>query len=413
VNAADSYQLIESPQQLQRLGEALRDVQRLAIDTEFVSEYSYRAQLCLLQLAWPTAQQRGVHLAVIDAHSAGDLTPLWHLLAEAGRETVVHSGREEMLFCHRAIGRWPARVFDVQIAAGLVGYEYPASYASLVSKVLGVAASKGETRTDWRRRPLSPHQLAYALDDVRYLLPLSDKLRNRLKRLGRLAWLEEETGHWLAQLEVNLPRHRWRNVPRIGSLSRRELGVLQALWHWRDELAMRRNTPPQKVLRDDLVVELARRATSDPHRIQAVRGLERRDFRPLIPQLARCIEQALQIPEEDLPRVARKHRESPQRTLLGQFLTASLASICRRHHLAPSIVGTASDVRELIAYRLGEYRADEEPPALARGWRATIIGSVLDDLIAGRLVVRVADPRADDPLVFESNARHPETGAEA
>ncbi len=358
MNAADSYQLIETHEQLLRFCKALRDVGRLALDTEFVSEYSYRAELCLLQVAWPGTGHRGVALAVIDAQRTGDLAPFWALLAEAGRETVVHSGREEMLFCQRAIGRWPAGVFDVQIAAGLVGYEYPASYGSLVSKVLGVAAAKGETRTDWRRRPLSPHQLAYALDDVRHLLPMADKLRGRHKRLGRLAWLEEETSQWLEQLEANLPRHRWRNVPRIGSLSRRELGVLRALWHWRDEMALRSNKPPQKVLRDDLIVELARRATPDPQRIQAVRGLDRRDFRPLIPQLARCIEEALRLPEEDLPRVARKHRESPQRSLLGQFLTASLASVCRRNHLAPSIVGTASDVRELLAYRLGEYRPD-------------------------------------------------------
>ncbi|HEV2970897.1 MAG TPA: HRDC domain-containing protein [Pirellulales bacterium] len=370
----------------------LAGVETIAFDTEFVSEDTYRSDLCLIQVAV------GEELAVIDPLTAGDVTPFWEAIASGGHETIVHAGREELVFCLAAAGRRPARLFDIQIAAGLVGYEYPAGYGALLAKVLGERPQKGETRTDWRRRPLSQQQIEYALDDVRYLRAIRDRLHAKLSAMGRLEWMQTEMTAWQDDVETARSAERWRRVSGTNGLSSRSLAIVRELWRWREAEAARRDSPVRRVLRDDLIVELAKRRSADPKQIRAVRGLDRGDLQRLLPKLAEHVALALDLPESELPRTER--RETPnQINLLGQFLSAALSSICRSAQIAPSIVGTASDVRELIAFRMG-YGGDE-PPALAQGWRAEIVGQLIDDLLAGRKSIRIGDPTSEEPLVFD------------
>lgn len=387
-----SYQHITSSGQFSEFVGQLAGVDTIAFDTEFVSEDTYRSDLCLIQVA--AAGQ----LAVIDPLAVGDVAPFWEAISTGHHETIVHSGREELVFCLNATGRRPTRLFDIQIAAGLIGYEYPAGYGALLAKVLGERPQKGETRTDWRRRPLSRQQIEYALDDVRYLPAMRDRLTERLQAMGRLDWMQAEMAAWQNEVDTARSAERWRRVSGTNGLSARSLAIVRELWRWRDAEAARRDSPVRRVLRDDLIVELAKRRSADPRQIRAVRGMERGDLQRLLPKIADHIATALELPEEELPRTER--RETPnQLNLLGQFLSSALTSICRSAEIAPSIVGTASDVRDLIAFRLGY--GDAEPPVLARGWRAEVVGQLIDDLLAGRKSIRVADPKSDHPLVFE------------
>ncbi len=390
-----SYHHIATPGQLAEFVPRLANADAIAFDTEFVSEDTYRSDLCLIQVA------AGDELAVIDPLAAGDVSEFWQAIAAGGHETIVHAGREELVFCLAATGRRPANLFDIQIAAGMVGYEYPAGYGALLSKVLGERPQKGETRTDWRRRPLSRQQIEYALNDVRYLRAVRDRLHEKLAALGRLEWMQAEMTAWQDEVEAHRTAERWRRVSGTNGLSARALAIVRELWRWREAEAARRDSPVRRVLRDDLIVELAKRRSADPKQIRMVRGMERGDLQRLLPKIAEHIAVALELPEEDLPRTER--RDTPnQINLLGQFLSSALTSICRSAQIAPSIVGTASDVRELIAFRLG-YGGDE-PPVLARGWRAEVVGQVIDDLLAGRKSIRIADPLSDDPLAFEPNS---------
>ena len=387
------FQHITTPKQLAEFVGRLADVETIAFDTEFVSEDTYRSDLCLIQVAV------GGELAVIDPVSAGDTKAFWEAVADGRHETIVHAGREELVFCLTATSRRPSRLFDIQIAAGLVGYEYPAGYGALLAKLLGERPQKGETRTDWRRRPLSRQQIEYALDDVRFLPAMRDRLHDKLAALGRIEWMQAEMTAWQDEVEAARTAERWRRVSGTNGLSSRSLAIVRELWRWRDAEAARRDSPVRRVLRDDLIVELAKRRSADPKQIRAIRGLERGDLQRLLPKIAEHIAQALELPESECPRTER--RETPnQLNLLGQFLSAALSSICRSAQIAPSIVGTASDVRELIAFRLGY--GDSEPPLLARGWRAEIVGQLINDLLSGNKSIRIADPKSDHPLVFES-----------
>jgi ribonuclease D len=389
------YDLITTDEQLRTFCDAIRSAPIVAFDTEFVSEDSYQPELCLVQLA-AAGQQ-----AIVDPLEIKDLAPLWQLLVAPGRETLVHAGREEFRFCLKHGGKRPSRWFDVQIAAGLIGMEYPASYGNLAGRLLGKTLDKGETRTDWRRRPLTERQLEYALQDVADLAAIREVLHLRLSKLGRLPWLEEELSTWQNDLEAFEAGEKWQRMGGVSGLSPRSLAVVRELWLWRDGEAQRRDCPARRVLRDDLIVELAKRQTADVKRIRAVRGMERGDLARYLPKISQAVETAMNYLDRDLPRLERKSTR-PQLNLLGQFLSTALGSICRSAEVAPSLAGTAQDVRDLIAYRLklGGFEPGEVP-LLASGWRAEVVGQVIDHLLSGDLSIRIADPLADEPLEFE------------
>ena len=388
-----SYTQITNDEELRVFCDRHSRAKQIALDTEFVAEHTYRPVLCLVQVA------ADEELALIDPLTIKDMLPFWVLLAKEGHETVVHAGRGEVEFCLHAVGRPPANLFDVQTGAGLVGIEYPAGYGNLITKLLGKKPNKEETRTDWRRRPLSALQIEYALDDIRFLPAIREVIGARLEDLGRVEWLQEEMASWLEEIQQAVSSERWRRVSGNSGLSARSLGIVRELWRWRESEAERRNCPVRRVLRDDLIVELARRQTADLKRIRALRGLERGDLQRQLHRLSAAIQRGLELPEGELPTAARVEC-GPQLSVLGQFLFAALGNICRQASLSPGLVGGPNDVRELIAYRAGQASA-RRPPRLAKGWRAGVIGRVFDDLLAGKIVVRVVDPASDSPLALE------------
>lgn len=388
------YEFIDSNDGLARWCSAAAGARRIAFDTEFISERSFRPHLCLVQVAVDG------RMAILDPLAIDDLAPFWSTLADGPHTTIVHAGREELSFSLRAIGRHPANLVDLQIAAGLVSTDYPAGYGSLIWKLLGRKLHKHETRTDWSRRPLSSRQLQYALDDVLYLETLYDTLSELLSERGRTAWLADEMADWQAEIETATTGERWQRVGGISNLAPRSLAIVREVWRWRETMAERRDTPVRHVLRDDLIVELARLQSADANRISHIRGLDRRDLTRAMPHLLDAIQRALDLPEKECPHL--KRNDSPsQLQLVAQLLTSILNSVCRAASVSVGLVGTVQDVRDLVAYHLKVDRAGGRPPKLARGWRAEIVGQVLEDLLDGRTCIRIADPLSDDPLAFE------------
>ena len=391
------YTYVDSATSLKQLCDELRSESQIGLDTEFVSEDCHEPDLCLVQLA----TKRGLYL--IDPKATGDVRPLWDVLTSGDVEVIVHSGREEFRFAQRATGRRLNRLFDIQIAAAFVGLEYPAAYSTLVTRLADETLEKGETRTNWRTRPLSPGQLKYALQDVIHLLEMKETLERQLHEQQREAWFAEEMQSWQSEVESSDGDDRWRRISGAASLSRRGLEILKALWLWRDGIARERNRPARRVLRDDLIVELAKRETSDLRRIRSIRGLERSELKRHLPELAELIKQAMQVPNDDLPHRFASRGNAPQFRLLGQFLVAAAGCYCRDQHIAASLVGSAQDYREYAGYHLKmiEFRGNEVPK-LEAGWRKDFIAPMLDDLLAGKLAMRIADPRDDQPLCLES-----------
>jgi ribonuclease D len=386
-------QFIETQDQFQELCNALEKADLLAFDTEFVAEDSYRPELCLVQVATDDI------LAVIDPMECGPIDRFWNLLQEPERKVIVHSGREEVLFCFRSTGKQIPSLFDIQFAAGFVGLDYPASYGNLVQKFTGNVLDKEETRSDWRRRPLTPRQLRYAAQDVRDLPAIYRILTEQLGKLERLNWLEEELAIWQSELALAERQENWHRMSGIHSLNAGALPIARALWLWRDERARSRDLPPRRILRDDLLVELARRGTSDVKRMSSLRGMEHKHLRSLVEELAAVIEEAKGAPAPKWPKRTRYGNSQPS-GMVTQFLGAALAHICKSRRIAPSIVGTADDLRDFVLYRTERQASDATPPALLSGWRASIVGRFLDDLLKGELGLALSGLGEEMPLRF-------------
>ena len=365
----------------------------VGFDTEFVSENCFRPLLCLIQVSTDKAY------AIIDTLAIENLTVFWDWLCDGDRVTIVHAAREEFLFCFRDVAKRPANLFDIQLAAGMIGCEYPAAYGNLVNRMIGVVVDKGETRTDWRQRPLTDRQMAYALEDVVHLWPVYSKLKMKLEKLNRVNWVLDEMDQWQGALEKTVTHPQWRRVSGIARLKPAQLAIVKELWIWRNKEAQRKDRTPKRVLADDLIVELARRGTSTPAQIKAIRGFGNRVQASLIVGISEAIERALKMPKSDYPQ-----RITSTKTinlgLLGQFLTTALNVLCRTEQISSSIVGTAQEVRDVAAMRLGILKLQEKPRLLT-GWRAEIVGQLIDQVLDGRVAIRVDDPKSDHPLKME------------
>ncbi len=391
-SVALQHESINTAQQLHAFCTELSDCSLIGFDTEFVSEETYRPQLCLIQVATEN------RLAIIDPMLVGDTTPFWELLTEPDRIVIAHAAREESRFCFSFTGKPIGGLFDTQLAAGFVGMEYPASLGTLVQRLVGKVLPKGETRTNWARRPLTEDQITYALQDVTDLLQMHRQLSEMAAKLDRARWLDEETGVFQQKVIDAETRENWRRVSGSSGLKPRQLEVVRQLWLWRENRAKTLDRLPRRVLRDDLIIELAKKGSTNVSKIKSVRGMERRALYDHYEDIAAAIQTALDTPDEDLPKRPRGSRQvvSP---MLSQFLSTSIACISRQHKLAPPIVGNADDVRELLGYEL-DRRAHDPKPALLKGWRGEIVGTTFRKILAGELAIRVADVKESQPLEF-------------
>jgi ribonuclease D len=370
-------------------------------DTEFVGEDTYHPRLCLIQAAAPD------RLFLIDPLSVGPLDAFWQLVVDPARVSVVHAGREEVRLCRFWTGQTPGNLFDLQLAAGLVGLVYPLGHGPLIGPLLGVRLAKGETRTEWRRRPLTPEQIRYAFDDVRCLLPAWKKLTGRLERLGRLEWAREEFDRLArtASPEEPAAEERWRKLRGLGTLDRRRLAVVRALYHWREETASRTNRPARQIVRDDLIVEIARRNPTRERDLQTLRGLPRRDHDAILETVA----SAVNLPPEEWPDAMERDQDPPQVGLTAAVLTAVLGDVCARLRLASNLVASSQDVKRLVRARLANEALPDDTP-LTQGWRAAAVLPELLAVLEGRRSLRIADLSAAAPFAYTEDAL-PKEGA--
>jgi ribonuclease D len=291
----------------------------------------------------------------------------------------------------------------VQIAAGLVGLGYPLGYGPLVMSVLRKKLTKGETLTDWRRRPLSQDQIRYAFDDVRDLLSLWKRIDAQLVKLGRSSWAKEEFASFVRRsLQEGGEAERWRKMKGVSNLDAKRLAVLRELYLWREGVAAHRNRPARTVLRDDLLVEIAKRNPKDLTDLSSLRGLGRADVHGIV----EAVELARRLPPEEWPEEAERESDSHAVQLVSSLLAVVLADWCAKQELTTPLAATASDIRKLVrACARGEKPADD--CALNIGWRRDHVLPVLLEVLQGRRALRVKSLEGDMPLEY-GHVRKPE-----
>jgi ribonuclease D len=374
---------------------------RFAFDTEFIRDESYDAQLCLIQVA--TDEE----VVLVDPTADLDVKPFWELVTEPAVTTIVHAGKEDFEVCLRATGKPPRSIFDVQIAAGFVGLGYPLSLARLVNLVLHRRIAKGQTLTDWLRRPLTNQQLRYAVEDVAYLPAISEHLTGQLKKARRTAWAREE----FAQLEdpaayerpVQQRLFKLKGTKKLDGLG---LVVLERLLDWRDRWARERNRPARAMMRDDVLVSIAKRRPRRASDLQVLRGFPQARRAHIIREILELIKETEATPQAEWPEPYKPREETPMMKAALDILSAFTRAVCHEEGLGHDLVGSTQRLRELLDYLLGEAR---DRPLLLTGWREEFIGRRLVALLEGRSELHLSGGPHD--LRLEVVSRPSKTGA--
>jgi ribonuclease D len=375
---------VDTADRLDEVVAAARSAGRVALDTEFLRERTYRARLCLVQIATKD------EVFVIDALAKIDLGRLASLVADESVEIVVHAGRQDFDLLFEDFNVVPRRVFDVQVAAGFAGYGASLSLGRLVDEVVGQKLEKGETYTDWCRRPLTSAQLHYAANDVQWLLQAADILLNKLRSLGREQWVAEELGGLEdARTYGTNPDEAWRKVSGRGTLSAKQTAVLQAVAKWREETAARRNIPRSWVVKDPTLVEIGRRAPKSLDTLKAIRGLNAREAERSGARLLEAVAEGLEGPPIPTPRQPPKEILVRTRMLLG-LADAIVRARCERAGIATEVVTTRGEIEILIADVLAN-GARSGGHRLLTGWRRELVGDAVVALTEGRVGIRVID----------------------
>lgn len=370
---------LHDTEELRALIDRARAHGRIAIDTEFMREKTYWAKLCLIQLAV------GDECAILDPLQMTDLTPLLEVMVDPTVLKVLHAGSQDLEIFYRLVGSAAAPVFDTQIAATVAGFPSQVGYARLVKDLFDVDIDKSDTFTDWARRPLTPAQIEYALNDVRYLDGAYLELTARLERDGRTAWLAGDLTALSdpALYEVR-PEEQFRRIKRVSSLSRRQLGVLQKVTAWREREAMRRDLPRRWVLSDESLVEVARRRPADASGLADIRGLNPRSLGDGVATLIQAVREGVAVSDEDLPRIDRKPRAIVDIEGVVELMGALVRVRASEHGVAVPLLATRSDLERLAS-------GERDETGLMSGWRRTIVGDDLVELVEGRLALSVSD----------------------
>ncbi|MFZ3012964.1 MAG: ribonuclease D [Nitrospira sp.] len=376
---------ITSAPALNELCEQLRDSPRLALDTEFVGEETFVPKLELIQVATEHTA------AIIDfpaVLSGGALDQFWEIVCDARVQKVVHAGRQDLdLFAVHA-GQIPKPFFDTQIAAAMVGFGPQVAYANLVQRVHGKRLDKAHTFTNWSARPLSHDQLAYALEDVTFLLAIYDHLHSRLSKLGRLQWVDEE----FSRLEGAVgetrrePQERYQRIRGWDQLKPKSAVVLRELATWREGEAKRRNVPRSRVVRDEVLLQLARQPPRHQDELRNVRGLHPSEVDRNGESILAAICAALALPPSAWPVLSRERKPEPEANGFVELLQAIVKARALEEEIAPTLLATTADLQELVEAKTNRSALDLP---LLRGWRRILVGELLLDALDGKVAFTV------------------------
>ena len=333
----------------------------IGLDTEFLRERTYRAELCLIQVS------AAGEASCIDPIAVTSLGALAEPLTAAGVVKVMHASRQDLEVLLPAVGL-VRPVFDTQVAAALAGFAAQVGYAELVRRLLGVELAKAHTRTDWSRRPLSAEQIEYALDDVRHLIPLKIALEQQLERLGRSAWLAEElAGLADARSLATDPEEAWRRIKGLRGLDPGRERLARELAAWRERRAIERNRPRGWILDDAALRELIVRVPRSAAALEAIAEIPAGVVRHCGRELLACIA-AAKLSDPPPPLDARP-RPDPLKSALAKKLGALNQALAAELGISPEVLATRRDLE-----RLAEGSDDI---AALRGWRRAVIGEKL------------------------------------
>jgi len=376
--------LISTTKELKTFCARLKKAEFITVDTEFIRERTYWARLCLIQVAGPEEA-----FAIDPLAEDIDLSPLYDLFCNKKVLKVFHACRQDLeIFFKEMDGRLPAPVFDTQIAAMVCGFGEQVSYEVLVNVLEKKQLDKSSRFTDWAQRPLTPKQLKYALADVTHLRSIYEKLGAKIEKQKRLSWLKDEFKKLLDKENyIFRPEEAWERI-KAPTHKPRALGILREIAQWREQTAQKADVPRGRILKDEMLVEIAIHAPADKEAFGKMRGMQH-GFAESEKgaQLLEAVRRGLALPEKDLPRREPRPHFPPGLAPTIDLLRVLLKLKCEEGNVASKLLATAADI-ELIA----AYGDKAEVPALS-GWRFKLFGREALDLRDGKLAIAIENNR--------------------
>ena len=366
------------------LAEACRRMAKhpfVTIDTEFLRESTYYPLLCVAQMACAD------EAVVVDTLAPGiDLSPFYALMANDRVMKVFHAARQDVEIVWHAAKLIPHPIFDTQVAAMVLGYGDSISYEQLVQRITGDTLDKSHRFTDWTRRPLSEPQLRYAISDVTHLRDVYLKLVDDLKQRGRAEWVEDEMRILTSPETYRLePGNAWQRL-KTRVRKPKELAVLIEVAAWREREAQARDVPRGRVLKDEVIADIAVQAPTSSDKLKHLRslpkGFERSRWGEAIIE---AVTRGLERDPKMLPRPARVQVAANGGAVV-ELLKVLLRMISESHHVAAKVIATVGDLERIAA----DDNADV--PALS-GWRRDLFGEKALALKHGKLALAIEKGR--------------------
>ena len=359
------------------------DAAYVTVDTEFLRERTYFAQLCLVQMALPGHDEADAVL--IDPLAAGlSLDPLYDLFRDPRVVKVFHAARQDLEIFHIAGGVVPAPLFDTQVAAMVCGFGDQVGYETLVRKILRAPLDKSSRFTDWSRRPLSAAQKTYALADVTHLRQIYEHFKDTLARTGRTHWVEEELANLTdASSYIIDPENAWKRL-KFKSYSGPTLAVAKELAAFRERYAQDKNIPRSRIIKDDALVELASTKPKTLAELGASRLLLREARKGAVAEgLVAAVVRGLAVLPEHQPTPPARHDRSAAKGALGDLLRVLLKAKAEESGVAAKLIASAADLDAMAG---GDLHG-----IWAKGWRYEVFGADALRLLRGEIALSAQD----------------------
>jgi ribonuclease D len=359
--------------ELVELCQRLRQQAAIAVDTEFMRSDTFYPIAGLIQIG------DGVQCYLIDPLTITDFSSLRDLCLDEAVIKVLHSCSEDIEVFERVLGAVPSPIFDTQIAAAFAGFGYSLGYAPLVKAVLNTEVPKDETRSDWLQRPLSESQIKYAALDVAHMLIVYGKILQTLKNTERLHWVKDDCADMVekAQKQDDFGEV-YRKVGFAWKLRTQELATLRDLCRWREIEARARDIPRNRLLKEQVLWEMARKQPQDIAQLQRIADIPSRTLRSDAQTLLDIIKASAASDATTWPlRVEQPlaQAEGPLVKALKQFVRG----IAEQLNIPPEILIRKKEYEAIV--RSGLNGGDYQLPKRLQGWRYQVIGEGLLDIV--------------------------------
>lgn len=370
------HRLITDSAVLKQLCERLAEQRYVTVDTEFIREKTYYAQLCLIQVA----DADGTEAAIDPLASGIDLQPFYDLMQNEKVLKVFHAAKQDLEIFYHATGQVPHPIYDSQVAAMVCGYGEQVGYEALVNKLLNEKLDKGSRYTDWSQRPLSQRQIDYAISDVTHLCKIYEKLDAQVREAGRERWIVEEMAILENPNTYNVdPQAVWRRL-KCKQRNPMQLHLLREMAAWRENFAQRIDKPRGRILKDEVIVQIAEVNPKSLDEMLQTRGVQNRLSNSHAEELFGVIEAAREHDPETFPPMAKRPKIlSARQEVLLDALKLLLKWQCAHNDVASKLVARKEDV---VGMLLGD---DEAEISCLHGWRYEVFGRHAKMLLDGKL----------------------------